>query len=76
MNVKIARSVASVALGPETIVAIGAATSSQVRVAGVASALPAMSVARTLSVCTPGVWTVSVSGELHGSYGAPSSEHS
>ena len=54
----------------------GGAATSQVRVAGVASALPARSTARTRNVCSPGSSSVNGSGELHASNGAPSSEHS
>jgi hypothetical protein len=46
-----------------------------VRSAGVGSTLPATSVERIRNVCVPGS-TESVSGVLHGSNGAASSEHS
>ena len=53
-NVNVAVATPIVPVGPESIVVFGAAVSTvNVRVAGVASTLPAASVARTANVCSP-----------------------
>ncbi len=48
----------------------------QVKLAGVASMLPAASVARTRSVCGPSARADNVCGLVHVAKAAPSSEHS
>ena len=59
------------------IVVCGALTSySQVWLAGVASTLPAPSIARTDSVCSPDSRPSGRNGVSHSAYAAPSSEHS
>src|ERR671914_2872921 len=63
------------ALGPDRIVVSGAGVTLQLRLAGVRSTLPAASIARTRSWCTPTARPVSSSGETHALYDAPSSEH-
>src|SRR3954451_21024750 len=53
---------------------IGAAVLTvQVRESGVGSVLPAASVAVTVKVWSPGASPLSVTGDEHGEYGAPSS---
>src|ERR687895_1592343 len=71
---KLTASVVLVEAGPFVIVVNGAATTVHARVDGEPSTLPTMSTLRTLSVWSPGS-TENDSGELHGSYAAPSSEH-
>src|SRR5687767_12034227 len=61
--------------GPVRIVVSGAGVTCQLRTAGVRSRLPAASIARTRSWCTPTARPVSWSGETHALYDAPSSEH-
>jgi hypothetical protein len=62
--------------GPELMLVTGAATTVQLRVAGVGSAFPARSIARTRSVCSPGSRPCTDSGDWHGSNGRLSTEHS
>jgi hypothetical protein len=64
--------------GPSSIDVSGADTSTtlHVRVAGVGSALPVSSTARTWNVCAPGVRTSTSSGAEQDSNGPPSTEHS
>ncbi len=54
----------------------GVVSTDQVRIAGVASVLPATSVARTRNSCAPAASPVYCLGELHAVNAAPSSEHS
>ena len=67
---------AVVAAGPSSIVVSGARSTVQAWVAGLWSTLPAASVARTFSVCSPGVRPVYSAGEVQDEYVALSSEHS
>jgi hypothetical protein len=69
--------------GPEVIVVCGGVVSGGVtvstvneRLAGVASVLPAVSIARTPKVCAPSPNSVVVCGELHEANAAPSTRHS
>jgi hypothetical protein len=66
-----------VPLGPPVIVVSGAVVSIvNVRVAGVASTLPAASRARTENVCVPSASVPSVTGDVQAAKAAPSREHS
>ena len=75
-NVKLAlAAVVEPAAGPVRICVSGAVVSIvQLELAGLPSALPAASIARTANVCAPSP-TPSVSGEVHAANGAPSREH-
>src|ERR671915_562992 len=61
--------------GPLRIVVSGGGVTRQLWTAGVPSMLPAASIARTRSWCTPTARSMSCSGEVHELYDAPSSEH-
>ena len=62
---------------PDITVAFGLPRSTvQVRTAGLASVLPAASVARTRSSCSPWSSLVKVAGEVHGAHAPPSRLHS
>ena len=74
-NTKVAVVRAVVVAGPSSIVVSGARSIVQAWVAGLASVLPAASVARTRSVWSPAARPVYSAGELQGSYRALSSEH-
>jgi hypothetical protein len=62
--------------GPEAIVVSGSPTTVQRWVAGVGSTLMLMSIARTCSVCSPGVSPTSSSMASQPLNGSPSTEHS
>ncbi|XSF08636.1 hypothetical protein VZP55_30365 [Myxococcus faecalis] len=65
-----------VPVGPEVMLVSGATVSTvQVRLAGVASKLPAASTARTCKVWLPCDKPGKVTGSVHAAKGAPSSEH-
>jgi hypothetical protein len=77
-NVMCADVLGVVAGGPLLMDVSGAATSTivQAELAGVASVLPAWSVARTANVWLPTLRSVSVTGEAHVANAPPSVEHS
>ncbi len=63
--------------GPERIVVSGASVSTvKVRVAGVGSALPAGSIARTSKVCSPSARSPAGCGDWHAANAPPSTRHS
>ena len=75
VNVGVAMLIAP--LGPLSITVSGAAVSTvNVRVAGVGSVLPAISVARTENVCSPSGSAPSVSGDVHVANAPLSMRHS
>ena len=77
VNEKLADAVADGSAGCAVMVVSGAPVSTlQVKLAGVASVLPAESVARTENVCEPSARPVIVADELQAAYGAASSLHS
>jgi hypothetical protein len=76
VNVKLALPLVVVAGGPDAIAVSGATVSTvNVRVAGVPSAFPAASVARTEKVCDPLPSDAAVTGEEQAAKSAPSSAH-
>ncbi len=62
--------------GPATVVSGSMVSTVHVRVAGVVSALPAASTARTASVCAPSGRPLERNGAEHGAKSPPSSRHS
>src|SRR3954454_10855996 len=76
-NVGVLSAVVEPSAGPESIVVSGAPRStSKLRLAGVASVLPALSVARTAKVWRPAERLGVVKGEAQALKAAPSTEHS
>ena len=64
-------------VGPPVIVVSGTTESTvNVRLAGVGSMLPAVSMARSSKVCSPSVRTTSSTGETHAANGLSSNRHS
>jgi hypothetical protein len=75
-NVNVALAEPTVPLGPVSITVDGATVSTvKLRVAGVASALPTTSRARTWNACWPSLSVEYVAGDAHVAKVTPSSEH-
>src|SRR5918997_1759085 len=75
-KVKVALVLSVSGAGPDRIVVSGGGVTLQLRLAGVRSALPAASLARTRSWCTPTGRSEYRAGEVQALNAAPSSEHS
>src|ERR687895_349980 len=73
-KVNVAELMSVSAAGKVRIVDSGGGVTCQLRTAGVVSMLPATSIARTRSWCTPTAKSMSCNGEMHALNAAPSSE--